>query len=100
LPYLIAAALSAATPLEAAPLVGPGFRSTTRVAATPASTMLDVLVTNRGNILESLIRFREALDNLEEHLSEGDFHELKSSLDQSATRQRELLGSSHQGYTI
>ena len=98
LPYLIAAALSAATPLESTPLVGPGFRSSTRVAATPASTMLDVLVANRANILESIIRFREALDDLEENLSQGDFLALKSALDHSAYRQRKLLGSSHSGH--
>ena len=58
LPYLIASALSSSTPLETAPLIGTGFRSTTRIAAAPASTMLDVLDTNRSNVLESLHRFR------------------------------------------
>ena len=97
LPYLVAAALSSATPVESAPLVGPGFRSTTRVAATPASTMLDVLVTNREYILESLNEFRQALDTLEGYLSKGDYQDLKTGLDLSAARQRELLGVSNSG---
>ena len=97
LPYLVAAALSSATPVESAPLVGPGFRSTTRVAATPASTMLDVLVTNREYILESLKEFRQALDTLEGYLSKGDYQDLKTGLDLSAARQRELLGVSNSG---
>ena len=97
LPYLVAAALSSVTPVESAPLVGPGFRSTTRVAATPASTMLDVLVTNREYILESLNEFRQALDTLEGYLSKGDYQGLKTDLDLSAARQRELLGVSNSG---
>lgn len=91
LPYLLAAALTLATPAEAAALVGPGFRSTSRVAATPAATMLDVLVTNRENILESLARFRRQLDNLEGKLSADETAALKQALDQGALRQRELV---------
>jgi prephenate dehydrogenase len=94
LPYLVAAALSSATPLDSAPLVGPGFRSSTRVAATPASTMLDVLVTNRTYVLESLNEFRQALDTLEGYLSKGDYQGLNTELDLSAGRQRELLSGS------
>ena len=45
LPYLLASALSLATPSEATPLVGPGFRSTSRLAATTPSMMEDVLTT-------------------------------------------------------
>jgi prephenate dehydrogenase len=91
LPYLLAAALSLATPAEAAALVGPGFRSTSRVAATPAATMLDVLLTNRENILESLAGFRRHLEDLEGKLAAGETAALKQALDRSAMRQRELV---------
>ncbi|MES0360762.1 MAG: prephenate dehydrogenase/arogenate dehydrogenase family protein [Anaerolineales bacterium] len=100
LPYLVAAALSSSTPPDSAPLVGPGFRSTTRVAATPASTMLDVLVTNREYILESLNEFRQALDIMEGYLSKGDYQSLKTDLDLSAAHQRELLGGSDSGRAV
>jgi prephenate dehydrogenase len=91
LPYLLAAALSLATPAEAAPLVGPGFRSTSRVAATPAGTMLDVLLTNRENILKSLVGFRQQLEDLEGKLARDETAVLKHALDQGALRQRELV---------
>jgi prephenate dehydrogenase len=93
LPYLVAAALSTATPSQCAPLVGPGFRSTTRLAATPASIMLDVLSTNRANILESLNRFRRELDYLEEKLSGEESHALNMALNKSAEHQRALVAN-------
>jgi prephenate dehydrogenase len=91
LPYLLAAALSLATPAEAAALVGPGFRSTSRVAATPAAIMLDVLLTNRENILESLARFRRQMEDLEVRLARDETAALKQALDRGALRQRELV---------
>jgi prephenate dehydrogenase len=91
LPYLLASALALSTPVEAAALIGPGFRSTSRVAATPAATMLDVLLTNRENILESLARFRRQLDDLESRLSADETTALKQALDRGALRQRELV---------
>jgi prephenate dehydrogenase len=91
LPYLVATALSAATPPQSASLVGPGFRSTTRVAATPASIMVDVLRTNQGNILENLERFRVEIDKLEELVARNDFITLNLRLDQIAERQQMLI---------
>jgi prephenate dehydrogenase len=90
LPYLVASALTLATPPEAAALTGPGFRSTTRVAATPSSIMLDVLATNRENLFKSLGRFREQLNRLEEQLKQEKSTELKASLDSGARLQRAL----------
>lgn len=91
LPYLTAAALMLTTPSEASPLVGPGFRSSTRVAATPASVMLDVLSTNRDNILEGLGHFRRQLDALEENLSAKEFNDLELALNQAASKRKELI---------
>jgi prephenate dehydrogenase len=98
LPFLIASALSASTPLEAAPLVGPGFRSCSRVAASPASMMVDVLDTNRNNILKSLSNYRRELDKLEEYLARGDLQSMKATLDDSANQQRQLTSSSQHGH--
>ncbi len=94
LPYLIAAALSAATPSQSAPLIGPGFRSTTRVAATPADIMLDVLQTNRGYVLQSLNRFHRELERLEGQLSKGEFDALRMLLVRSAEQRRSLINNS------
>jgi prephenate dehydrogenase len=90
LPYMLALALATSTPLEAAPLVGPGFRSTSRVAATPASIMLDILATNRSNILDSVDLLREQLDILEACLRGEDWIALEQLLLAGAARQATL----------
>lgn len=95
MPYIVAAALSSATPELSSSLIGPGFRSTTRIAATPASIMLDVLNTNHANILESLKRFREELDHLEGILSSGELKGLEIALMESAEHHNKLITSSH-----
>jgi prephenate dehydrogenase len=71
-PYLVANALAAATPLEARPLVGPGLRSTTRLAPSGWTMMRDILETNRPNILAGLQNFRQQIDKLESLLAAGD----------------------------
>lgn len=90
LPYLVANALSAATPDEVAPLAGSGFASTTRVAVTPPGMMLDVLLTNRENVLAALSRFRGQLEQLETALEQGDEVALQALL-LSGAEQRERL---------
>jgi prephenate dehydrogenase len=92
LPYLLACALAKATPTEAAALVGPGFRSTTRVAATSPRMMLDILRTNTTPILEALGGFRREIDHIETLLRNGDWTDLEDELDQSAEQQRSLAG--------
>jgi prephenate dehydrogenase len=90
LPYLLASALALATPPESAVLVGPGFRSAGRLAATPSSMMLGVLDTNRANVLAALGRFRTDLDALEAALRREDLSALQSLLDRAAARHAEL----------
>jgi prephenate dehydrogenase len=71
-PYLVANALAAATPLDVRPLVGPGLRSTTRLAPSGWTMMRDILETNRPNILVGLQRFRQQIAELESLLAAGD----------------------------
>lgn len=80
LPYLAANCLAAATPPESAPLAGPGFRSSTRLAVSPPEVMMDVLQTNSENILASLRRYQSALERVEGLLAEGDFVGLEAML--------------------
>lgn len=96
-PYLLASALSAATPGESAPLVGPGFRSTARLAAASPGMMLDILVTNRQQVLEAVGRFRRSLDALEAHLAQGDWEALERLLAQGAGRYTDLTGPTPHG---
>jgi prephenate dehydrogenase len=71
-PYLVANVLAAATPLEARPLVGPGLRSTTRLAPSSWTMMRDILETNRPNVLAGLQGFRKQIEQLECLLAAGD----------------------------
>jgi prephenate dehydrogenase len=91
LPYLLASALVLATPKEAAVLVGPGFRSTSRLAATPQSMMLGVLETNRENVQAALARFRRQLEAVEAALADEDPAGLSALLEQAAALHGELV---------
>lgn len=93
LPYLVASALVGSTPAQAKPLVGPGFRSTTRIAATPANLMLDVLETNRENILDCLDTFIEQIENYKNLLAAGKYKILESALEESALQQHQLMAT-------
>ncbi len=80
LPYLLANALALSVPEEAAPLVGPGFRSTARLAGSAPHMMLDVLITNRENVVNNLAEFQILLGRMEQALSTGDFTALAEIL--------------------
>jgi prephenate dehydrogenase len=88
LPFLLSSALALATPEECAPLVGPGFRSVSRLAGTPSSMMMGVMQTNRENILTAIHRVQAQLDTLEMQLSNSDFASLESTLDQAQSQYR------------
>jgi prephenate dehydrogenase len=97
LPYLVAAALTLAVPIESRPMVGTGFRSTTRVAATHADMMLDVIKTNRENLLLLMKSLRTELDQLENWLEGEDYQDLYQALLQSSRKQREMAGKKGEG---
>ena len=88
---------TARTPISAAPLVGPGFRSTTRVAATSPAVMLDILMTNRDELLAALVDFRSELDRLEACLSQAAADDLRQMLVAGGERRRELLADAENG---
>ena len=90
LPYLVSSALILSTPDEVAPMIGPGFRSTTRLAATPSSMMLDVLRTNSGHIREALARLKNELDRVDDLLSAENSEALEAWLI-SAREKKERL---------
>lgn len=90
LPYLLANTLAAVTPLEARPLVGPGLRSTTRLAPASLTMMVDILVTNRQNVLDRLQHYRQALESVENSLLTGDLEALSAQLALGAAHYTEL----------
>jgi prephenate dehydrogenase len=91
LPYLLSSMLALATPENAALLIGPGFRSVSRLASTPSSMMLGVLQTNRENVLNSIARFRENLDLIEQALQADAADEMKNILDSARQKHQKFL---------
>lgn len=83
LPFLLASALVNATSPEFAPLVGPGFRSTSRLAGTPLHMMMGVLKSNRDNVMNAIQGFRHSLDELEFALQHENDSQLEDLLNQS-----------------
>jgi len=90
-PSLLANALAASTPLDALPLVGPGFRSTARLADSSALMMADILATNRENVLAAFSEFKERFAQYESLLERGDFAALATVLAQGSERYRALI---------
>jgi len=91
LPYLLSSALALSTSGDSAPLVGPGFRSTSRLAGTPSSMMLGVLQSNADNVLASISSFRQSLNILETALQSGNKDALQTELDKSRDHYTTLI---------
>ena len=91
LPHLLATALVLSTPGETAPLAGPGFRSTSRLAAGSAEMKTDIFATNQPSVLEALARFRQQLDIIETALRNGDLDLLQKLLTSGAQQRQAYL---------
>lgn len=91
LPFLLSSALVLSTPQADAPFIGSGFRSNSRLAATPASMMSGILESNRDNVLESLGHFRSALDEIEAALRSNDAEQLDGILQKAANHYHLLV---------
>jgi prephenate dehydrogenase len=81
LPYLLSSSLSITAPDISKNLIGPGFRSLSRLAGTPTSMMMDVLMSNRDFILEALQNFQKYLTEIEILLTNREKDKLCSTLD-------------------
>jgi prephenate dehydrogenase len=90
-PFLVASALAGSTALEVSALVGPGFRSTARLAGSSPGMMADILATNAENIRESIHHFRERLDVYERLLAEGAHAALAQEFESSRERYQALV---------
>jgi prephenate dehydrogenase len=85
LPFLISSALAHSTPHAFSSLIGPGFRSTSRLAGTPSHMMMGILKSNRDNVLEAIQSFRNSLTELESSLQAENYSQLELLLNQSHT---------------
>jgi prephenate dehydrogenase len=93
LPFLLSSALALATPPEVAPFIGPGFRSASRLAGTPASMMLGVIQTNRENILAGLEALQDELALLTSAIAENDEETLTATLNAACAKYQALIAS-------
>lgn len=80
-PFLLSSALAACTPKEFSALIGPGFRSASRLAGTPSYMMAGILKTNKDNVLSAIHEFRTKLDEIESALKTENGEELQHLLD-------------------
>lgn len=91
LPFLLSSALALATPQDVASFLGPGFKSTSRLAGTSSSMMLGVLQSNRENVLNALHDLQNKIAEFESALTEKDFSKLESVLNEAQKK--------YQGFT-
>jgi prephenate dehydrogenase len=67
-------------------MIGPGFRSATRLASSSPNMMLDILTTNRKNVLQAITQFQTILRSIEELLTEGDEYQIQDLMNQSVNK--------------
>lgn len=86
LPYLLACSLvataDATTSADPAAweIVAGGFRDTSRVAASDVTMMLDILLTNREQVLQAVATFQARLGDLARLVQQGDEETLRREL--------------------
>jgi prephenate dehydrogenase len=97
LPFLAANCLSAVTPVEAAPLVGPGYKSTTRLAGESVDMMLHAVINNRENVLNDVRSFQSRLALIEKALETSDFERLRTLFEEGAARRSAVMEAFLQG---
>lgn len=90
LPFIVASTLSRSTHHDFAPLIGPGFRSTSRLAGTPSHMMMGILKSNRENALNAIRNFRNSLDDIESALQQENYLQLEILLNQSRSAYQSL----------
>lgn len=93
IPFLLSSALAMATPTDVSAFIGPGFRSASRLAGTPASMMLGVILSNREHILAALERVQDELAMFTSAIAENDIESLEASLSASQKAYSKIIGS-------
>ncbi len=97
LPYLLACALvataDATTSADPAAweIVAGGFRDTSRVAGSDVTMMMDILTTNRSNVLKAVAVFQGQLEQLAAGLESGDEDALRARLDAFREERRRMF---------
>jgi prephenate dehydrogenase len=91
LPFLISSALTLTATDDVTSYIGPGFRSTSRLAGTSSSMMMGVLQSNRENVLNALHGMQNQLAEIESALSSSDFSKLESILNEAQSKYQTFI---------
>ena len=97
LPYLLACALvgtaDATTSADSAAweIVASGFRDTSRLAGSDVSMMIDILLTNREEILKALTNYQGQLHGLARLVETGDEDKMRAVLGTFRNKRREMF---------
>ena len=97
LPYLLACALvataDATTSADPAAweIVADGYRDTSRVAGSDVTMMLDILLTNREDVLRAVRAYQAQLASLARSLEAGDEGDLRETLGTIRQKRREMF---------
>ncbi len=90
LPFLLSSALVLSTSQDVESFIGPGFKSTSRLAGTSSSMMLGVLRSNQENVLNVLHGLQEKLVEIESALASNDFSKLDLLLNEAQGKYQEF----------
>jgi prephenate dehydrogenase len=91
LPFLLSSALALSTSQDVASFIGPGFKSTSRLAGTSSSMMLGVLQSNQENVLNALHGLQNKLAEVESALATKDFPKLETVLNEAQRKYHALI---------
>jgi len=97
LPYFLACALVATADATTSPdpaaweIVAGGYRDTSRVAGSDVTMMLDILLTNREEILKTVEAYQAQLTSLARLLEAGDEDGLRATLGTLREQRREMF---------
>ena len=97
LPYLLACSLVAAADattsqdVAAWEIVAGGYRDTSRVAASDVDMMVDIIMTNRQEILEALAEYSSHLDQLTQLIRTADERGLRMKLSYAREKRMEMF---------
>ena len=80
LPHLLASALVAITPEQARQVIGPGYSSASRLAASDPKMMADIYMTNREAVLEAMDNVMVQLEALKTEIRAGDSDAIEQRL--------------------
>jgi prephenate dehydrogenase len=97
LPYLLACSLVATADATTSPdpaawqIVAGGFRDTSRVAGSDVTMMLDILLTNRDEVLKAVANYQAQLDDLADMVENRDEKRLRAVLSTIRQKRKEMF---------